>query len=168
MRFIPKKSGVRPILMIRCCSFLRVNWKKIFGSRIPFHKLYQNTSKDTVFTILTYTVSILPYGELFMRNLVHAYWTASHALWTLYIHIFPWFSQLIPQTRSDKITVFWDLMPCSLVANEICGLLDYYAASCGNCLLTFRNNAAVSSSRVKSPRSPRMFAHTVSTKAATV
>jgi uncharacterized protein (DUF4213/DUF364 family) len=25
MRFIPKKSGVRPILMIRCCSFLRVN-----------------------------------------------------------------------------------------------------------------------------------------------
>jgi hypothetical protein len=34
--------------------------------------------------------------------------------------------------------------------NEICGLLWYYAASCGNCLPTFRNNVSVPSSRVKS------------------
>jgi hypothetical protein len=34
---------------------------------------------------------------------------------------------------------------------EICGLLGYYAASCGNCLPTFRDNVSVPSSRVKSP-----------------
>jgi hypothetical protein len=33
---------------------------------------------------------------------------------------------------------------------EISVLLGYYAASCGNCLLTFRDNVSVSSSRVKS------------------
>jgi hypothetical protein len=33
--------------------------------------------------------------------------------------------------------------------DEICALLRYYAASCGNCLLTFRDNISVSSSRVK-------------------
>jgi hypothetical protein len=35
--------------------------------------------------------------------------------------------------------------------DEICGLLGYYAASCGNCLTTFRDNGSVRSSRVKSP-----------------
>jgi hypothetical protein len=35
---------------------------------------------------------------------------------------------------------------------EICALLGYYAASCGNCLPTFRDNVSVSSSRVKSLR----------------
>ena len=35
--------------------------------------------------------------------------------------------------------------------DEICGLLGYYAASCGNCLPTFRDNVSVPSSRVKSP-----------------
>ena len=34
---------------------------------------------------------------------------------------------------------------------EICALLGYYAASCGNCLPTFRDNVSVPSSRVKSP-----------------
>jgi hypothetical protein len=33
---------------------------------------------------------------------------------------------------------------------EICALLGYYAASCGNCLPTFRDNVSVPSSRVKS------------------
>jgi hypothetical protein len=33
---------------------------------------------------------------------------------------------------------------------EICGLLGYYAASCGNCLPTFRVNVSVPSLRVKS------------------
>jgi hypothetical protein len=33
---------------------------------------------------------------------------------------------------------------------EICALLGYYAASCGNCLSTFRDNVSVPSSRVKS------------------
>jgi hypothetical protein len=31
--------------------------------------------------------------------------------------------------------------------DEICGLLEYYAASCGNCLPTFRDNVSVPSSR---------------------
>jgi hypothetical protein len=35
--------------------------------------------------------------------------------------------------------------------DEIWALMGYYAASCGNCLLTFRDNVSVSSSRVKSP-----------------
>jgi hypothetical protein len=35
--------------------------------------------------------------------------------------------------------------------DEICALLGYYAASCGNCLPTFRGNISVPSSRVKSP-----------------
>jgi hypothetical protein len=34
---------------------------------------------------------------------------------------------------------------------EICGLLGYYAASCGNCLPTFRDYVSVPSSRVKRP-----------------
>jgi hypothetical protein len=37
--------------------------------------------------------------------------------------------------------------------DEICALLGYYAASCGNCLPTFRDNVWVPSSGVKSPRS---------------
>jgi hypothetical protein len=36
--------------------------------------------------------------------------------------------------------------------DKIRALLRYNAASCGNCLLTFRDNVSVSSSRVKSPR----------------
>jgi hypothetical protein len=32
---------------------------------------------------------------------------------------------------------------------EICGLLGYYTASCGNYLPTFRDNVSVPSSRVK-------------------
>jgi hypothetical protein len=35
--------------------------------------------------------------------------------------------------------------------DDICALLGYYAASCGNCLPTFRDNVSVPSSRVKSP-----------------
>jgi hypothetical protein len=33
----------------------------------------------------------------------------------------------------------------------MCALLGYYAASCGNCLPTFRDNVSVPSSRVNSP-----------------
>jgi hypothetical protein len=33
---------------------------------------------------------------------------------------------------------------------KICALLRYYAASCGNCLSTFRDNVSISSSRVNS------------------
>ena len=36
--------------------------------------------------------------------------------------------------------------------DEICALLRYYAASCGNCLPTFRNNVSIPSARVRSPR----------------
>jgi hypothetical protein len=35
--------------------------------------------------------------------------------------------------------------------DEKCALLGYYAATCGNCLPTFRDNVSVPSSRVKSP-----------------
>jgi hypothetical protein len=35
--------------------------------------------------------------------------------------------------------------------DEICALLGYYAASCGNCLPTFRDNVSVPSSQVKNP-----------------
>jgi hypothetical protein len=37
--------------------------------------------------------------------------------------------------------------------DEICGLLGYYTALCGNCLPTFRDNVSVPSSRVKIPSS---------------
>jgi hypothetical protein len=37
------------------------------------------------------------------------------------------------------------------VVDEICALLGYYAASCGNWLPTFRYNVSVPSSRIKSP-----------------
>jgi hypothetical protein len=40
---------------------------------------------------------------------------------------------------------------CEDRSPEICALLGYYAASCGNCLPTFRDNVSVPSSRVKSP-----------------
>ena len=39
---------------------------------------------------------------------------------------------------------------CANVHNKICALLVYYAASCRNCLPTFRENVSVPSSRVKS------------------
>ena len=35
--------------------------------------------------------------------------------------------------------------------DEISALLGYYAASCGNCLPTFRNNVSVPFSRFKNP-----------------
>jgi hypothetical protein len=37
-------------------------------------------------------------------------------------------------------------------ADEICALLGYYAALCGNCLPMFQGSISVPSSRVKSPR----------------
>ena len=43
--------------------------------------------------------------------------------------------------------------------DEICALLGYYAASCGNCLLTFRDKVSVPSSRVKSPTQIASGAH---------
>jgi hypothetical protein len=39
---------------------------------------------------------------------------------------------------------------------EICALLGCYAASCGNCLPTFRDNVSVPSSQVKSPSSKQL------------
>jgi hypothetical protein len=40
---------------------------------------------------------------------------------------------------------------CIISTDEICGLLGYYTASCGNYLPTFRDNVSVPSSRVKIP-----------------
>jgi hypothetical protein len=42
--------------------------------------------------------------------------------------------------------------------DEICVLLGYYAASCDNCLPTFRDNVSVPSSRVKSPSRKKLVA----------
>jgi hypothetical protein len=39
--------------------------------------------------------------------------------------------------------------------DEICLLLGYYAASCGNCLPTFRDNACVLSSRARKSKKKR-------------
>jgi hypothetical protein len=55
-------------------------------------------------------------------------------------------TRLITGTRSTLGTKLLQTDVC-----EICGLLGYYAASCGNCLPTFRDNVSVPSSRVKSP-----------------
>jgi hypothetical protein len=35
--------------------------------------------------------------------------------------------------------------------DEICALLGYYTASCGNCLPTFQDNVSVPSSRILDP-----------------
>jgi hypothetical protein len=58
--------------------------------------------------------------------------------------------QHIPKRKSVQATL-------SLISgfrsdfDEICVLLGYYAASCGNFLPTFRDNVSVPTSRVKSP-----------------
>jgi hypothetical protein len=61
----------------------------------------------------------------------------------------------------QRSSLFWDVarLYVELVTDvsgqhisQICALLGYYAASCGNCLPTFRDNVSVPSSRVKSPR----------------
>jgi hypothetical protein len=62
-----------------------------------------------------------------------------------------WFSSVLPVsgmiTRSLPSTPFlW-----SLKRPEMCGLLGYFTASCGNYLPTFRDNVSVPSSRVKIP-----------------
>jgi hypothetical protein len=51
-----------------------------------------------------------------------------------------------PQRRYSRISDF------RRDVDKICALVGYYAASCGNCLPTFRDNLSVPSSRVKSPR----------------
>jgi hypothetical protein len=48
----------------------------------------------------------------------------------------------------DRINICLNV---ELLGSEICALLGYYAASCANCLPTFRYNVSVPSSRVKSP-----------------
>jgi predicted outer membrane repeat protein len=52
---------------------------------------------------------------------------------------------LVFEMRTEVASVWRD-------HNEICALLGYYAASCGNCIPIFRDNVSVSSSGVKSPR----------------
>jgi hypothetical protein len=44
-----------------------------------------------------------------------------------------------------------ELEPAADKMKKNCTRLGYYAASCGNCLPTFRDNLSVPSSRVKSP-----------------
>jgi hypothetical protein len=54
-------------------------------------------------------------------------------------------------TNFKYITVLTLIAGFRRDVDEICGLLGYYTASCGNCLPTFRDNVSVPSSRVKSP-----------------
>ena len=49
-------------------------------------------------------------------------------------------------------TIYHFRADLSGASDEICALLGYYAASCGNCLPTFRDHVSVPSSRVKSPQ----------------
>jgi hypothetical protein len=53
----------------------------------------------------------------------------------------------------ESTSVHWCMYTFCVMSSafEICGLLGYYTASCGNCLPTFRDNVSVPSSRVKSP-----------------
>jgi hypothetical protein len=53
---------------------------------------------------------------------------------------------------TGHFALFYTRSTMECLLNEICGLLGYYASSCGNCLPTFRDNVSVPSSRVKSPR----------------
>jgi hypothetical protein len=46
-----------------------------------------------------------------------------------------------------------DCYLCNIRKREICGLVGYYTASCGNYLQTFWDNVSVPSSRVKIPSS---------------
>jgi hypothetical protein len=41
--------------------------------------------------------------------------------------------------------------------DKICALLGHYAASCGNCVPTFRDNVSVPSSKVKNPRRKQLL-----------
>jgi hypothetical protein len=67
-----------------------------------------------------------------------------------------------PSVRIEQLFSHWtDLMKFDILlffesllrkfTFEICALLGYYAASCDDCLPTFRCNVSVPSSRVKSP-----------------
>ena len=62
-----------------------------------------------------------------------------------------WFSSVPSTKRKDTLISGFR---CSV---EICAHLGYYAASCGNCLPTFRDNESVPYSRVKRiPFSPKI------------
>jgi hypothetical protein len=55
----------------------------------------------------------------------------------------------LPYSHPQELFTFSFML--TIHFSEICGLLGYYAASCGNWLPTFRDNVSVPSSRVKSP-----------------
>jgi hypothetical protein len=56
-----------------------------------------------------------------------------------------------PWAKMNKISLFQYSQ--NKHNNKICCLLGYYAASCGNCWPTFRDNVSVPSSRVKKSKS---------------
>jgi hypothetical protein len=74
------------------------------------------------------------------------------------VQFFPWYGRyiVITQVYFKWILIFFSFQHLTLISgfrrdvDEICGLLGYYAASCGNYLPTFRDNVSVLSSRVKS------------------
>ena len=53
--------------------------KKNFWERDTFSRIIHNDLRDTLFTTLSCTTNILSYGEMFIRNLVHAFRTVIHA-----------------------------------------------------------------------------------------
>jgi len=54
-------------------------WKKIFWEWDTISQMIQSDLRGTLFTTLSCATSILSYGEIFIRNLVHAFRTVIHA-----------------------------------------------------------------------------------------
>jgi hypothetical protein len=71
--------------------------------------------------------------------------------------IFVTYGQLQPNTTIQFIVEAFNFYRITLIfgfrrdVDEICGLLGYYTALCGNYLPKFRDNVSVPSSRVKIP-----------------
>lgn len=53
--------------------------KEIFWEWDTISQMMQSDLTDTLFTTLSCTTNILSYGEILIRNLVHAFRTAIHA-----------------------------------------------------------------------------------------
>jgi hypothetical protein len=75
---------------------------------------------------------------------------------TAYLHVRPWVHLLrkMPGLMSNwrKLKNIHTSSTKSTTNGEICSLVGYYKASCGNCLPRFRDNVSVPYPRIKSPR----------------
>jgi hypothetical protein len=88
--------------------------------------------------------------DLTLTLLCH--WTKSHSF---IVHFIECKRRNSFSPSPDKIVTTDKVVSVTLISGfrsdvEICAFLGSYAASCGNCLPTFRDNVSVPSSRVKS------------------